>query len=86
MRRRRRRSSKGTSVRPPARADVTVARRRSAVELWRSWSRSGPSSGGFSGRKTLTTLTGVVLGFVVIAGAYLGALDAIFSRLIQALL
>lgn len=37
-------------------------------------------------RKTLTTLTGVVLGFVVIAGAYLGALDAIFSRLIQALL
>ena len=37
-------------------------------------------------RKTLTTLTGVVLGFVVIAGAYLGTLDAIFSRLIQAIL
>ncbi|HEX2233043.1 MAG TPA: preprotein translocase subunit SecE [Thermoleophilaceae bacterium] len=37
-------------------------------------------------RQALTTLTGVVLGFVVIAGAYLGALDAIFSRLIQAIL
>jgi preprotein translocase SecE subunit len=37
-------------------------------------------------RKTLTTLTGVVLGFVLIAGGYLGALDAIFSRLIQAIL
>lgn len=37
-------------------------------------------------RKTLTTLTGVVLGFVLIAGGYLGLLDAIFSRLIQALL
>jgi preprotein translocase SecE subunit len=37
-------------------------------------------------RQTLTTLTGVVLGFVVIAGSYLGLLDAIFSRVIQALL
>jgi preprotein translocase subunit SecE len=27
-----------------------------------------------------------VLGFVLIAGGYLGALDAIFSRLIQTLL
>jgi preprotein translocase SecE subunit len=37
-------------------------------------------------RRTLTTLTWVVLGFVLIAGGYLGLLDAIFSRLIQALL
>jgi len=37
-------------------------------------------------RQTLTTLTGVVLGFVLIAGGYLGLLDAIFSRLIQAIL
>ncbi|HEV2773488.1 MAG TPA: preprotein translocase subunit SecE [Thermoleophilaceae bacterium] len=37
-------------------------------------------------RQQMTTLTGVVLGFVVIAGAYLGLLDAIFSRLVQALL
>ena len=37
-------------------------------------------------RQTLTTLTGVVLGFVVIAGSYLGLLDAIFSRVIQALI
>ena len=37
-------------------------------------------------RPTLTTLTGVVLGFVLIAGGYLGALDAIFSRLVQAIL
>jgi preprotein translocase subunit SecE len=37
-------------------------------------------------RKQLTQLTGVVLFFVVILGAYLGALDAIFSKLIQAIL
>jgi preprotein translocase SecE subunit len=37
-------------------------------------------------RQTLTTLTGVVLGFVIIAGGYLGLLDAIFSRLVQAIL
>ena len=37
-------------------------------------------------RQTLTSLTGVVLGFVVIAGGYLGLLDAIFSRVIQAIL
>jgi preprotein translocase subunit SecE len=37
-------------------------------------------------RKQVTTLTGVVLGFVIIMGAYLGALDAIFSRLVQAII
>jgi preprotein translocase SecE subunit len=37
-------------------------------------------------RRQLTTLTGVVLGFVLIAGGYLGLLDAIFSRLVQAIL
>ena len=37
-------------------------------------------------RQTLTSLTGVVLGFVLIAGGYLGLLDAIFSRVIQAIL
>jgi preprotein translocase subunit SecE len=37
-------------------------------------------------RKQLTQLTGVVLFFVVIVGAYLGALDAIFSKLIQSIL
>ncbi len=35
-------------------------------------------------RQALVTLTGVVLGFVLIAGGYLGLLDAIFSELIQA--
>jgi preprotein translocase subunit SecE len=34
-------------------------------------------------RKQVTTLTGVVLGFVLIAGSYLGLLDAIFSRIID---
>jgi preprotein translocase SecE subunit len=34
-------------------------------------------------RKQLTQMTGVVLVFVLIAGGYLGLLDAIFSRLIQ---
>jgi preprotein translocase subunit SecE len=37
-------------------------------------------------RQSLTTLTGVVLGFVLIAGGYLGLLDAIASRVIQAIL
>jgi len=37
-------------------------------------------------RQALTTLTGVVLGFVLLAGGYLGLLDAIFSRVIQAIL
>ena len=37
-------------------------------------------------RQALTTLTGVVLGFVLIAGGYLGLLDAIFSKLIQAII
>ncbi len=35
-------------------------------------------------RQALTTLTGVVLGFVIIAGSYLGLLDAIFQRLVDA--
>jgi preprotein translocase SecE subunit len=33
-------------------------------------------------RRQVTQATGVVLGFVVIAGAYLGLLDAVFSRLV----
>src|SRR3954452_5848485 len=37
-------------------------------------------------RQALVTLTGVVLGFVLSAGGYLGLLDAIFSKLIQAIL
>jgi preprotein translocase SecE subunit len=37
-------------------------------------------------RQALTTLTGVVLGFVVIAGAYLGLLDAVFQRLVDAII
>jgi preprotein translocase SecE subunit len=37
-------------------------------------------------RKQLTQMTGIVLMFVLIAGGYLGLLDAIFSRLIQAIL
>ena len=37
-------------------------------------------------RPAVTTLTGVVLGFVLIAGGYLGLLDAIFSRLIKELI
>jgi preprotein translocase SecE subunit len=37
-------------------------------------------------RPTLITLTWVVLVFVVIMGGYLGLLDAIFSRLVQAIL
>jgi preprotein translocase SecE subunit len=37
-------------------------------------------------RQALTTLTGVVLGFVIIAGAYLGLLDAVFQRLVDAII
>jgi preprotein translocase subunit SecE len=37
-------------------------------------------------RQTLTLLTGVVLVFVIVMGAYLGLLDAVFSRLINKIL
>ncbi len=37
-------------------------------------------------RRQVTQLTGVVLFFVLIVGAYLGGLDAIFSKVIQAIL
>ena len=37
-------------------------------------------------RQALTTLTGVVIGFVIIAGGYLGLLDAIVSRIMEAIL
>jgi preprotein translocase SecE subunit len=37
-------------------------------------------------RQATTTLTGVVLGFVIIAGTYLGLLDALFSRLVDVII
>ncbi len=37
-------------------------------------------------RQTLTSLTGVTLAFVLIVGGYLGLLDAVFSKLVQAIL
>jgi preprotein translocase subunit SecE len=37
-------------------------------------------------RKQLTQLTGVVLFFVLVVGAYLGGLDAVFSKLIEQIL
>ena len=37
-------------------------------------------------RQAMITLTGVVLGFVLVAGGYLGLLDAVFSELIKAIL
>ncbi len=37
-------------------------------------------------RQALTTLTGVVLGFVLLMGGYLGLLDAVFSRIINSIL
>lgn len=37
-------------------------------------------------RAQLTSLTGIVLGFVLIAGGYLGLLDAVFSRLVRFIL
>jgi preprotein translocase SecE subunit len=37
-------------------------------------------------RQAMTTLTGVVLGFVLIAGGYLGLLDAIAQRIVQAII
>lgn len=37
-------------------------------------------------RQAMVTLTGVVLGFVLIAGGYLGLLDAVASRVMQAIL
>jgi len=37
-------------------------------------------------RQQLITLTWVVIGFVIIAGSFLGLLDAVFSKLVQAFL
>jgi preprotein translocase subunit SecE len=37
-------------------------------------------------RRQVTQATGVVMGFVIIAGAYLGLLDAIWSRVVNAIL
>lgn len=37
-------------------------------------------------RQTLTMLTGVVLLFVIVMGAYLGLLDAVFSKIIDKIL
>ncbi|MCX6386384.1 MAG: preprotein translocase subunit SecE [Solirubrobacterales bacterium] len=37
-------------------------------------------------RKQVAQATGVVLGFVIIAGGYLGLLDALFSRLVSSIL
>ena len=37
-------------------------------------------------RKQVGQATAVVIGFVVVAGTYLGLLDAAFSRLINAIL
>jgi preprotein translocase subunit SecE len=37
-------------------------------------------------RQQLTSLTGITLLFVLIVGGYLGLLDAIFSKLISAIL
>ena len=37
-------------------------------------------------RRQVAQATGVVLGFVAIAGAYLGVMDAIFSRVVDAIL
>lgn len=37
-------------------------------------------------RAQVTSLTGIVLGFVLIAGGYLGLLDAVFSRLVRFIL
>jgi preprotein translocase subunit SecE len=68
------------------RADVEARRHRSRVvqfliAVWAELQRVQ-----WPNRQALVTLTGVVLGFVLIAGGYLGLLDAIFSELIQAIL
>jgi preprotein translocase SecE subunit len=68
------------------RADAEARRHRSRVvqflvAVWAELQRVQ-----WPNRQALVTLTGVVLGFVLIAGGYLGLLDAIFSELIQAIL
>jgi preprotein translocase subunit SecE len=68
------------------RPEADVHRRRSRVAqflvaVWAELQRVQ-----WPNRQALTTLTGVVLGFVLIAGGYLGLLDAIFSEIIKAIL
>lgn len=59
---------------PRQRGRIITFLRASAAELRRvQWPN----------RQQVTTLSGVVLGFVVIAGSYLGLLDALFSRVVK---
>lgn len=37
-------------------------------------------------RRQITTLTGVVIGFVIIAGAYLGVIDVVAKRLVDVII
>jgi preprotein translocase subunit SecE len=74
------------ATRARARRDVAAHRERGKLlsffaNVWAELQRVQ-----WPNRQQLTTLTGVVLGFVLIAGGYLGLLDAIFSRLIKAIL
>ena len=67
-----------------ARAEVHKPRSRVLQFLFAVWAELQRVQ--WPNRQALITLTGVVLGFVLIAGGYLGLLDAIFSKLIQAIL
>jgi preprotein translocase SecE subunit len=68
-----------------AEADAAAKNRPRAIQfLFACWAELQRVQ--WPNRQALTTLTGVVLGFVIVAGSYLGLLDAIFSRLIQAIL
>ena len=77
------------ATRSRAVADATTTRRTgtarvsysSSIAVWAELQRVQ-----WPNRQAMVTLTGVVLGFVLIAGGYLGLLDAIFSELIQAIL
>ncbi|MGH2846243.1 MAG: preprotein translocase subunit SecE, partial [Thermoleophilaceae bacterium] len=76
----------GYEVRGRRGAEAEVHRERSRVlqfliAVWAELQRVQ-----WPNRQALVTLTGVVLGFVLIAGGYLGLLDAIFSELIQVIL
>ncbi len=62
----------------------TAGRNRVIAFLIASWAELQRVQ--WPNRQQTITLTGIVLGFVVIMGAYLGGLDAIFSRLIQLLI
>lgn len=67
----------------PAKPAVKEPRQRGRIITFLKASAAELRRVQWPNRQQVTTLSGVVLGFVVIAGTYLGLLDALFSRVVK---